>query len=156
MMALLRGLIAAAIIAQEICRPIVAPVLRLSARLALMQRLSAWVAGLARFGVLAVLGAAFVVVEPLKILALWLLAAGQPLAGAAMFVASHGLSLLLVERILHAGLPQLRSFGWFERVYGLVVVVRTRLARLPPVRRARVVGWRTRRWLRRVLRPPRK
>lgn len=62
----------------------------------------------------------FVVLEPFKLWALWLLGTGRFTFGATMLAASHLTSIVLVERLFHATRDKLLTIGWFARVHALV------------------------------------
>jgi hypothetical protein len=133
----LRLLLAAAILMREVAACVGGPLWRLIARLRLLAWLSAWVGALQRYSVLAVLAAPLAIAEPLKVAGLYALATGHVGWGVALQVAGHGLSLLLVERIIDAGHAQLMTFGWFAALHRAFVRVRAASLAWPPVRAAR-------------------
>ena len=63
--------------------------------------------------VLVILAVPFVVLEPLKVFALYWFALGHLIQGGVLLVVAHGLSILTLERLYHAGKPQLMKIGWF-------------------------------------------
>lgn len=76
--------------------------------------------------VLLVLAVPFVVLEPLKVFALYWFALGHLIQGGILLVFAHGLSILTVERLYHAGKPQLMKIGWFARIMGWLAGLRDR------------------------------
>lgn len=106
--------------------PLVRPVIAWASSHRLFQRLGAGVAALPPYGVLALLAAPFAVIEPFKIVALVWLAQGRLVLGGVTLVAAHLSSLLICERIFHAGKARLLEIVWFARGYGFVGDVRER------------------------------
>ncbi|KAA2238054.1 hypothetical protein [Salinarimonas soli] len=121
----LRGIFAAAILLQELVAFVGAPVWRAIAGLPFLAALADLVRRLPPYGVLAVLAVPFLVAEPLKIAGLYALGTGRIAWGVGLQVVGHAVSLLLVERILHAGLPQLLTLRWFAVIWGWFVSVRS-------------------------------
>ena len=68
--------------------------------------------------VLVILAVPFVVLEPLKVFALYWFALGHLIQGGVLLVVAHGLSILTLERLYHTGRPQLMQIGWFARIMG--------------------------------------
>jgi hypothetical protein len=66
--------------------------------------------------VLLILAVPFVVLEPLKVFALYWFALGHLIQGGILLIVAHGASILTLERLYHAGKPQLMKIGWFKRV----------------------------------------
>ncbi len=131
--ALLRGLVAAAVLMREAASVLGAPLWRLLARIRILAWLSAWVGGLGRWNVLLVLAVPLAVAEPLKLAGLYWFATGHLVLGTALQAIGHGLSLLLVERILVAGHAQLMTFGWFASLHGWFSQVRAAALAWPPL-----------------------
>lgn len=125
-----RFVVALAIIARDLIAWAGGPLWRWIARLRLLTRLSDWVATLPRWGVLLALAAPIAVSEPLKLGGLYLLAVGQFELGVLLQIVGHGLSILLVERIVHAGLPQLLTYRWFAWSWGWIQTIQ-----------ATIMGW---------------
>lgn len=106
--------------------PLVRPVIAWAAGLRLFQRLGAWIGALPPYGALALLAVPFAVIEPFKFVALYWLAEGHVKLGVTALIAAHLLSLLVCERIFHAGKARMLEIGWFATGYGFVVAVRER------------------------------
>jgi len=70
--------------------------------------------------VLLILAVPFVVLEPLKVFALYWFALGHLIQGGALLVVAHALSILTLERLYQAGRPQLFKIGWFARIMGWI------------------------------------
>jgi hypothetical protein len=122
---ILRGILATGILLQEFVAFLGAPIWRALAALPLLATLARCVERLPAYGVLAVLAVPFLVAEPLKIAGLYALGTGHIAWGIGLQVAGHAISLLLVERILHAGLPQLLTLRWFAVIWGWFAQVRS-------------------------------
>lgn len=114
--------------------------------------LAQWVATLPPWAVVLTLAAPIAVSEPLKLAGLYLLAIGQLKLGAILQVVGHGLSILLVERIVHAGLPQLLTYGWFAWGWGWIEAIRSSVAQWPLVVATRAAAARTAAQARRLAR----
>lgn len=56
-------------------------------------------------------------VEPLKLLALFIAGRGHWLSGTGMIVAAYAVSLLLVERLFKIVKPKLMMIGWFANCW---------------------------------------
>jgi hypothetical protein len=118
---LLVGLV---VLLDELVRPLYRPLVAWFASLALVTRLEAQVARLPPHGALLALALPFAVAEPLKLVALLLLARGAFLAGLVTMAVAHLGSFLLVERVYHAGRAQLLTIGWFARIIGWLDAIR--------------------------------
>jgi hypothetical protein len=66
-------------------------------------------------------------VEPLKLVALFIAGTGHWLTGTGMLVAAYAGSLLVVERLFRVLKPKLMMMGWFARLWTGFVTLRTRL-----------------------------
>lgn len=122
--------VAAALLAYDaldaIFGPAVRPMLRWAGRLRVFQRIGAWIGGLPPYGALALLAVPFAAIEPFKFVALYWLAQGRVALGVVALVSAHLLSLLVCERIFHAGKARMLEIGWFARGYGFVTALRAR------------------------------
>jgi hypothetical protein len=100
------------------------PLVRAFGWIAKWRPIAALEAGLARLPPYAAL-AAFVlpaaVLFPFKLLALYLLAHGQPILAGLVFVAAKVVGTGLVGRIFLITRPQLMQIGWFARVYAVLI-----------------------------------
>jgi hypothetical protein len=66
-------------------------------------------------------------VEPLKLVALFVAGKGHWLTGTGMLVAAYAGSLLVVERLFRVLKPKLMMMGWFARLWTVFVGIRIRL-----------------------------
>lgn len=103
------------IVLDELARPLYRPLLAWLGSFRVVARIEAAIGRLPPYGVLALLAVPFAVAEPLKLVALVLLARGALPAGIALMAFGHLTSFLLVERVYHAGRRQLLTIGWFAR-----------------------------------------
>lgn len=105
----------AVIVLDELVRPLYRPLLRWIAGLRLMQALERHVSTLSPYVVLVLIGVPYLVVEPLKFLALLKIADGHVKTGTIAFLLAHLVSFVLIERIFTAGRAQLmtlRPVAW--------------------------------------------
>jgi hypothetical protein len=58
------------------------------------------------------------IVEPLKLIALFIAGEGHWLTGTAVLVAAYAFSLLIVERLFRLLKPNLMRLPWFQRAWG--------------------------------------
>lgn len=133
----LRWLFAAVILLREAIVLMGLPFWRFLARLSLLARLSEWVATLPPWGVLVAVATPFVIAEPMKIIGLYDLTIGEFVAGCLWLVAGYGISLILAERILHAGRRQLMTYRWFVLGYASFERLRAYVLSLPLVEAVR-------------------
>lgn len=149
---LLESMLSLVILIDELLRPLYRPLLRAVASLGIVRRAEIFIARQSRLTILVLLAVPFAVAEPLKILALVLLATGKFWSGAVLLGLAHLASFLLVERIYHAGRAELRTYPWFawtmDRLTGLRDAVLTRLRASAAYRGGRHVARRMRRWWR--------
>src|SRR5258708_40313915 len=66
-------------------------------------------------------------VEPLKLIALFVAGEGHWLTGTAMIVGAYAVSLLVVERLFKVVKPKLMTLSWFARLWKWWVVFRNKL-----------------------------
>ena len=104
--------------------PLLRPLIRYLSGLFLFARMARLIQQLPPYAMLAVLAVPFVVIEPLKLVALWWFALGHFIQGGIMLVVSHGLSLLILERLYDTGHAQLMRIGWFRTLMGWLVGIR--------------------------------
>lgn len=106
--------------------PVVRPIVAWLAGLRLFQRIGAAIAALPPYGVLALFAVPFAAIEPFKFVALFWLAQGRFGLGLTSLVCAHLASLLVCERIFHAGKARLLEIGWFASAYGFLTALRDR------------------------------
>lgn len=103
------------ILLDELGRPLYRPLIAWLASLRLVLRIEAWIAGLPPYGVLLMLALPFAIAEPLKLVALVMLARGAWLSGIVTMALAYLGSFVLVERVYQAGRAKLLTIGWFAR-----------------------------------------
>ena len=104
--------------------PIVKPIVRSLLRMKLLQTLRVRIERWGPYPSLILLAVPIITIEPLKIGALGILASGRFVLGIAALIVSHGLSLLIIERLFEVVKPKLLTLGWFAIIWGWFVTVR--------------------------------
>ncbi|MDB5541259.1 MAG: hypothetical protein JWQ89_2986 [Devosia sp.] len=94
--------------------PLFRPLIRRLGELRLFQRLGDLIASLPPYAVLVLLAVPFVILEPAKLFAVYRGATGHVVQGTALLLVAHALSLLVSERLFHAGYEPLMRIGWFK------------------------------------------
>jgi hypothetical protein len=112
---------------EDLARFLVAPVLAGLAKLRLWQLVESLIAKLPPYGTLCVLAIPMLLLEPVKLAALWWIASGRLLAGAAVLIAAKIVGMAVILRLHAIAEPKLLSIGWYKRIHD------------------RVLGWR--RWI---------
>lgn len=140
----------------ELLFPLFRPLIAWLSALRLFQRLGDWLGRLPPYAALVALGVPFVVIEPMKVVAIWWAGTGHVITGTIGLLLAHALSLLVVERIFHAVYQPLMRIEWFARLLGWLFGLRDRAigwAKSTAAWQA-AASWvrRTREWLRGVLR----
>jgi hypothetical protein len=105
----------------------VRPLLGWVARLRFVIRLQDLVAALPPYAILVLLAVPFAFAEPAKIYALYLMTEGQFATGLVTISMAYLVSLLVVERIYHAGRAKLKTIPWFARLMDWLTGIRDRL-----------------------------
>jgi len=148
-------LVVAYTLLDELLFPLFRPAIRWLSELRLFQRLGALIARLPPYVALVLLAVPFVIIEPAKVGALWVMATGHVIEGVVLLLIAQVLSLLICERIFHAAYEPLMRIGWFASVLGWLFGIRDRalaLARGTAVWKAAVaIGRGVRDWVRGVL-----
>jgi hypothetical protein len=108
----------------ELLFPIFRPLIRWLGQLGIFERIGVLIGQLPPYLVLLLLGVPFVLIEPLKVYALLLIATGQLVTGVMLMLLAQVLSLLILERIYHAGHAPLMRIAWFRAVMGWVIALR--------------------------------
>jgi len=110
----------------ELLFPLFRPLINWLGGLRLFQRLGEWLGRLPPYAALVALGVPFVVIEPMKVVAIWWAGTGHVITGTIGLLFAHALSLLVVERIFHAVYQPLMRIEWFARVLGWMFALRDR------------------------------
>jgi hypothetical protein len=117
--AVLRAVVTAAVLLYDLLGALFAPLFRPLWRwlsgLRLFQIIGEWIGRQHPYVVLVLLGVPFVVIEPAKYLAVIWGVIGHPVEGTIALIVAEILSLLVCERIFHAGYEPLMRIGWFNR-----------------------------------------
>lgn len=120
--AIARFVVAVAVVAymllDQLLFPLFRPAIRWLSGLRLFQRLGALIGRLPPYVALVLLGVPFVVIEPAKVAALWVVATGHVVEGIVLLLVAQVLSLLVCERIFHAAYGPLMRIGWFAMLLG--------------------------------------
>jgi hypothetical protein len=101
-------------------RPLAAALAQL-ARLKPVAWLEAHIQRLPPYGALLVFGAPSVLLLPLKLLALYLIASGQEVVAAALFVGAKVVGTAIVARLFQLTETQLLRIPWFAWAYGIAM-----------------------------------
>ncbi len=115
------------IVLDGIVAPVFGPLLRWVARLRLVLRLQDAVAVLPPYAILVLVAVPMLIAEPAKLYALWLLSRGLFWPGIGTITAAYILSLVIAERIYHAGRAKLRTIAWFARLMDWLTSIRDRI-----------------------------
>jgi hypothetical protein len=112
------------VLVDDAFRAAVVPAVRALARLHLVQRIEAAVAGLPPYAVLALFLVPLAILEPLKIYGLFLFGEGRFVAGILVFVVAKVVGLGLAERLFAIGRDKLLSIRWFAACHRRVLGIR--------------------------------
>jgi hypothetical protein len=101
-----------------------------------------WIQKFGPYQSLAVLLVPITLVEPLKLIALFVAGKGHWLSGTGMLIGAYAVSLLVVERLFRVVKPKLMKLGWFAKSWTWWVALRNKVSAwqvvgcLQPTRRA--------------------
>jgi hypothetical protein len=154
--AVVRFVVAVAVLAytllDELLFPLFRPAILWLSGLRLFQRLGALIGRLPPYVALVLLSVPFVIIEPAKVAALWVVATGHVVEGTVLLLVAQVLSLLICERIFHAAYGPLMRISWFKAVLGWVFALRDKalaIGRATAVWKAAVaMGRSVREWVR--------
>ena len=107
-----------------IVSPLFGPLVRALSRLRLVRRLERAIASLNPYVILALLVVPFAFAELAKVYGLILIADGHYRIGMTMFLGAYVVSILVCERIFHAGKAPLMTIGWFKTLYDWLMMIR--------------------------------
>jgi hypothetical protein len=99
----------------------------MSASTARLGRFEVWLTGLGPYQSLSALAVPLLIVEPLKLLALFIIGAGHWLLGGGLLAGMYAASLLVVDRIFGVVKPKLLVLNWFATIWALWIRLRGRL-----------------------------
>ena len=115
------------VILDGIVTPVFRPLLRWVSRLGFVLRLQDLVSTFPPYAILGLLAVPFAFAEPAKIYALFLMSKGHFATGLAMMAMAYLVSLVVVERIYHAGRAKLKTIAWFAKLMDWLTGIRDRL-----------------------------
>jgi hypothetical protein len=131
-----RAVVIVYVVLDAIVTPVFRPLLRWLARLQFVIRLEDIIAALPPYAILVLLLIPFAFAEPAKIYALYLIGAGHISMGVITMAMAYILSLVVGDRIYHAGQAKLKTIRWFALLMEWLVGIRDRLlafARSSPI-----------------------
>ncbi|MBN9309732.1 MAG: hypothetical protein J0I99_07350 [Devosia sp.] len=135
------------LILDELLFPLFRPLIAWLTGLRLFQRLGEWLGRLPPYVALVAFAVPFIIIEPVKVAAIWWVGIGHVITGTIGLLFAHALSLLVVERIFHAAYEPLMRIGWFAKLLGWLFGIRDRAIAMVTATSA----WRTTvRWARGV------
>jgi len=102
------------VILDGLIAPLFRPIMRFLSTLELVRRIERWIVSLPPYVILVVLVVPFGIAELTKVYAVFLMGTGHFKTGFTIFVGAYVATVLVCERILHAGKPQLMKIGWFK------------------------------------------
>jgi len=105
------------LILDAIVRALLRPVTLLLNRLQIVAKMEAFIASLPAYAVLVMLILPFAVAEPAKIYAVYLITIGHKVMGLIVLALAYLVSVLVVDRIFHAGKAKLLSIAWFAKLW---------------------------------------
>ncbi len=107
-----------------IVSPLFGPTMRALSRLRLVRRMERAIASLNPYVILVLLVVPFGFAEFAKVYGLILTADGHYRIGMTMFIGAYVVSILVCERIFHAGKAPLMTIGWFKTLYDWLMTIR--------------------------------
>jgi len=119
--------VAVYLVLDSLFRTLFRPISRWLAKLGLVIRLEALIARLPAYCVLALLALPFVIAEPAKIYAIYLITSGHVMAGLVLLIAAYLVSVLVVDRIFTAGKAKLVTIPWFAKLWTWISDYKERL-----------------------------
>jgi hypothetical protein len=126
----LAGAVALYTLLDEILSPLLRPLIARLARLRLFEQLRLRLLALGPWQALAILAVPFLLLEPLKLVALYWAAVGHPGQGLTLLGALHLMSILSTERLFSVVKPRLLTLPWFARLWSVVTAVQAVVLRL--------------------------
>lgn len=112
------------VVIDELLTGILWPAIAGLSRLKIFRLIGDAIASLPPYGVLVLLGVPFVIIEPVKVFALYWIATGHLVQGPILLVLAHVLSILSCDRIYHSGHAKLMQIAWFKRLMTWLVGLR--------------------------------
>ena len=122
--ALAEVIVAVYIVADAAVSLLLRPLMRFLSGLRIVQRLERGINALHPYVILVVMAVPFAIAEVAKVFAVYWMAEGHMRSGMTIFIGAYVVSILVCERILHAGKPKLMTIPWFAFAYNWVMVVK--------------------------------
>lgn len=119
--------VAVFLLLDSLVAPLFGPVMRALSRLRIIQRLEVLIAGLPPYAILVLLVVPFAIAELAKAYAVLLMAEEHLVTGVSIFVGAYIVSILVCERIFHAGRAPLMTIGWFRRAFDWIMALKARV-----------------------------
>lgn len=117
-------IVALFVIADAIIRPLFRPIVRFLSSLEIMRRIERWIDRRHPYTILVLLGVPFAIAELTKVLGVFLMSEGHFHTGMTLFIGAYVVSILVCERIFHAGKNRLLTIRWFAIGYGWVLSIK--------------------------------
>ena len=115
------------VVIDGIVSPLFRPLVRWLSSLQLVKRLELSIGSMPPYVLLGLLVVPFGFAEIAKVYALIIMGEGHFRSGMTMFIMAYVVSILVCERIFHAGKAQLLTIPWFAKLYGWVMMIRDHL-----------------------------
>jgi hypothetical protein len=112
------------VVIDELLTGILWPAIAGLSRLRIFKLIGDVIAGLPPYGVLVLLAIPFVIIEPVKVFALYWTATGHFVQGPVLLMLAYVLSILSCDRIYHSGHAKLMQIDWFKRLMVWLVGLR--------------------------------
>jgi hypothetical protein len=125
--ALAEIVVAVYVILDGIVRTLLRPLTRWLNKLNLIRGLEEAIGRLPPYGVLFLLIVPFAGAEPAKIYGIYLIGSGHKLVGLSTLAAAYFVSVVVVDRIFHAGKAPLLTIPWFARLWFWISAYKDRL-----------------------------
>ncbi len=119
--------VAVYLVLDGVFRTLFRPISRWLAKLRLVVRLEELIARLPAYAVLALLALPFVIAEPAKVYAVYLISSGHIIVGLLLLIAAYLVSVLVVDRIFAAGKAKLITIPWFLKLWTWISNYKDRL-----------------------------
>ncbi len=108
----------------EVLFPLLRPLVAWLSGRRLFEAIGRLIGRLPPYVVLILLAVPFVLIEPLKVVALYWMATGMFVPGVLLLIGSYVLSILTLDRLYHTGKGQLLQIGWFAKLMGWIAGLR--------------------------------
>ena len=110
----------------ELLFPLLRPLMAALGRLRIFELIGAGIGRLPPYVALIALAVPLIIIEPVKVFALYWTGTGHLVQGPVLLVLSYVLSILVVDRIYHAAHGPLMRIGWFKKLMTWLADLRRR------------------------------